>query len=238
MRLESAHRARIRFHPVRLVTASRRISMYSSASIWCSAGVPSASKSANSLSLGWTVRLLEDATVRFTRVREHLALVEIYVQKPLSRSRRSKPDGFALALVKDMGRLVDDEVGEAAALVEIPEGDVAGRLLAEPDDPASVLGEKRRTDAVEVEIGQGPRGADLIVEQDVLGLPLDDAPDVVHEFSAGAIAVLLDPLQDVQATARSERRTKKVAEGIEVVRCENGRPGDEIVELRVEQRIV
>src|SRR6185503_4434365 len=76
-----------------------------------------------------------------------------------------KPDRAALAVVEDVRRLMNDEVGERV-VGEVVRRDVAGRLLAEPDETWGLLAEQLRANAQQVQVRELPRRAVPGVVQD------------------------------------------------------------------------
>ncbi|QRK08621.1 nucleotidyl transferase AbiEii/AbiGii toxin family protein [Archangium violaceum] len=109
------------------------------------------------LALGGALRPGHHARVGLARVRERLALPVLDVEQPLLRTRLAEAERAALAVVEDVCRLVDDEVGERIVLGEVVRRDVAGRLLADPDEARGLLAEQLRADAEEVQVCEVPR---------------------------------------------------------------------------------
>lgn len=101
-------------------------------------------------------RALEDAGGRLAGVGEGLALMEGDVEQPLPAPAERQADVLPRAVVEEVGDLVDDELGERVALVEVPGRDVAGGLLADAEEAGRVRAEQRGADAVQV---KGSRGS-------------------------------------------------------------------------------
>ena len=60
-----------------------------------------------------------DAGIRLARVRERLALSVLDIQQPLFSARLAKSERAPLAVVEDVRRFVNDEVGERIVLAEV-----------------------------------------------------------------------------------------------------------------------
>jgi len=138
-------RRRILSQPLRAATASRRMSTSSNASTRSSGGIDPCSCSASSrclsreqpLPLPRAVAERKQSAVGLAGVGERLALAEIDFQQPLTRPSCPSSDGFALAVVEDVRRLVHHEVLEATRRVERGCRQIAGRLLAAPTRPGA-----------------------------------------------------------------------------------------------------
>ena len=87
---------------------------------------------------GGILTALDHAGVRFARIRKRLPLPVLNIQQPFLLSRPWKVDRDALAVVKDMSGLVDDEVGERIVISEVLCGHVAGGFVTQPDEAGRV----------------------------------------------------------------------------------------------------
>jgi hypothetical protein len=74
--------------------------------------------------------VLHDPAVPLAGIGERLPLPELQLQQPLAGSSLSQTGRLPLAVMKNVSRLMDDEVFDAASLRKVFRGDVAGGLLA------------------------------------------------------------------------------------------------------------
>ena len=89
--------------------------------------------------LSRALRVGDDAGVGLARARERLALPELDVEQSFLRRVSRSPIVRRLQLCKMCAASWTIEVGERVVLGEVVRRDVAGRLLAEPDDARAFL---------------------------------------------------------------------------------------------------
>ena len=99
---------------------------------------------------------LQDPAIRLAGVGERLALAELDFEQPFAPACLRQSDRAALAVVEDVGRLMNDEISEAFLAGKVRHRDVAGRLLTQADDRVLGTAERLGTDAPEIEIGNLP----------------------------------------------------------------------------------
>ena len=91
---------------------------------------------------------LKDPPIRLAGVSEGLAHSEVDVEEPLASSSGGKAHSAALAVVEDVGGLVENEVRERIGTgIEVPGRDETGGLLTEADDWLAPLAEELGIDA-------------------------------------------------------------------------------------------
>lgn len=103
---------------------------------------------------------LVNTAVGLAGISEGFAPGELDFQQPLTPPGLAQSDRATLAVVKDMGCLMDQEVVEAARRLEVFGREVAGRSFAEANKLGRVGSQAFRADAGKIEVRQVPGGAE------------------------------------------------------------------------------
>ena len=101
-----------------------------------------------------------NAAVGLAGISEGFALGELDLQQPLTPVGLAQSDRATLAVVKDMGCLMDQEIVEAARRAEVFGRQVAGRSFAEAEKVGRVVSQEFPADAGEIEVRQVPGGTE------------------------------------------------------------------------------